>query len=97
MDELRLPNTDPASPGVALPQSKRGEGEAVRNHGLPSPAAGTDEIRASDLQKLMDVVEAAVAMYNSLEQDQHMPMAPEVYNAWRGLGDALNDLGLEQI
>jgi hypothetical protein len=65
--------------------------------GTPSAAGGTDVIKATDLVKLFAVVEAAVGLFNALEQDQHIPMAPEVYNAWGELGTALDELGVEQV
>jgi len=56
-----------------------------------------EAIKASDLMKLMDVVQAATGLYNAIER-QHGP-DPErtVAEEWEGLGDALRSLGLAEV
>jgi hypothetical protein len=50
-----------------------------------------EEIRASDLTKLMAVVQAAAGLYNALEQiDASLPEFDE-------LGDALRNLGVSEV
>ena len=89
MDERNLPQ-DPGEPGHVPVQ---GEGGAVSSAaGLPSSPLAT-EILASDLQKLMGVVEAAVALYNEMESRGTFYH----WSEYRGLDDALAQMGLEEI
>ena len=55
-------------------------------------------IRASDLMKLMKVVQHATGLYNALEKDEILsPMAHTWWHAFVELRQALRDLGLAEV
>ena len=51
------------------------------------------QIKLSDLNKLMRVVDRAVGLYNAIE---HMEYQLGDFPEWDELGDALRDLGLHE-
>lgn len=55
-----------------------------------------EAIKASDLLKLMSVVEKAAGLWNCLEQDDSSHTT-FWFNDWRELGDALRELGLTEV
>ena len=54
-----------------------------------------EQIKASDLLKLMDVVKEATGWYNALEQV--VCPSVEVHMEWQNLGEALRALGLNEV
>ena len=58
-----------------------------------------NEIKASDLARLMDVVEAAAGLYNELEKKYTTEWVPvgEIGKAWHEVGQALRELGLHEV
>jgi hypothetical protein len=62
-------------------------------------AAGEEKveaIRASDLMKLMKVVEMATGLWNEIEKAHSETWTCEL-ETWGQLGDALRDLGLAEV
>ena len=90
-------NQDPGRPGlVILPSGDESvhaaEGaDRVPPSGPPSAAPAMEaQILASHLTKLMEVVKAAVSLYNRIES---IPIVRErVFTEWDALGDTLTHL-----
>lgn len=83
---------------VSMPSSvASGEGGS-RLDPSPTPPTLSDvaKINASDFFKLMDVVKAAAALYNIMEDETWADIGMDTYHTWVALGECLDDLGLDK-
>jgi hypothetical protein len=66
------------------------------NHNGRVTEKEAEAIKASDLMKLMDVVQSATGLYNALENAWPKGF-PEISDEFCALGDALRALGLTEV
>lgn len=64
---------------------------------MPEEATEAEEIKASDLVKLMGVVGAAAGLYNALEIEYKWTELRPWSKEFTDLGIALRDLGLAEV
>lgn len=72
-------------------------GRHLVNHNGRVTETTVEQIKASDLLKLMDVVKEATGLYNALEKEGAWELPAEARTEWDKLGNALRALGLAEI
>jgi hypothetical protein len=72
-------------------------GRHLVNHNGRVTETVVEQIKASDLLKLMEVVKAATGLWNALEAEGASELPPAARLEWDQLGEAMRVLGLTEV